>query len=50
MNVSLEFYIENGEHCVYIGTDGGSGYKMSAKTKEELMKELAIFLVDNVDF
>ena len=50
MNVNLEFYTENGEYCVYIGSDGNSGYKMYAKTKEELMKDLAIFLVDNVEF
>lgn len=49
MHYDIEFYKEGGKYCAYIGLDGGSGYKISGDTIDELTREVGNYFGDIVE-
>lgn len=49
MHYDIEFYKEDGKFCAYIGLDGGSGYKISGDTIDELTREIGYYFGDVVE-
>ena len=47
MELELDLYIgKNGEHCVYLGSECGSGIALSDKTAEGVIDKLKEYLID----